>query len=94
MGLLDGMMAQGAPQQPQGGLLGGMAAGQLQAQGAAPAGGQMPPEMMQAIQQMKQADPATKQRFMQEVLQSIQASGKPPELVQQVIQQFTQAMQQ
>jgi hypothetical protein len=83
MGLLDSMTPQ---QQPQGGLLGDM--------GAAQGGSQMPPEMMQAIQQMKTADPATKQQFIQEVTQKIQASGKPPEQIQQVLQQFMQAMQQ
>jgi hypothetical protein len=31
---------------------------------------------------------------MQEVMQKIQASGQPPERIQQVLQEFTQAMQQ
>ncbi len=80
MGLLDSM-PQGAPQ--QGGLLDGMA----------PQGGsQMPPEMMEMVQKIKQMDPAMQQQVLQQLIQKIQTSGKPPAEAQQAIQQLTQAV--
>lgn len=96
MGLLDGSMQQQQPQQQMGGLLGGMPmGGQGAAPGGAPqAGGVLPPEMMQMIQQVKSADPQKQQQFIQHVVQQIQTSGKAPEMVQQAIQEFMGAMQQ
>lgn len=54
----------------------------------------MPPELVQAIQQVKQAPPEQQQAFMQQIMEKIQAMPKPPEQIAQAIQQFTQAMQE
>jgi hypothetical protein len=79
MGLLD---TQAQPDQTAGmGLL-------SQQQGIPP----MPPEMQQAIAQMKSAPPQQKQAFMQHIIQTIQQTPKDPMMKQQVIQQFMQAM--
>ncbi|MES2323287.1 MAG: hypothetical protein V4633_13565 [Pseudomonadota bacterium] len=88
MGLLDGML-QGQQAQPQqgGGLLASMGGAQQPAQD-----GQMPPEMMEAIQQMKGASPEERQQFIQQVTQAIQSAPKDPAQKEQVMQQFMQAM--
>lgn len=85
MGLLDAMQPQA--QQPQGGLLSGME--QAPAQGGLPP---MPPELVQAIQQMKGASPEEREAFIREIVGKIQGMPKPPEQVEQAIQQFMQAM--
>lgn len=96
MGIFDGIQQQ---QQPQGG---GVFAGLGQAPaapaapGGMPQGGQssLPPQLLQMIQQAKQAEPQVKQQFIQHVMQQLQSSGKPPEMVQQAVQEFMGAMQQ
>jgi len=84
MGLLDSAMGAAAPQM-SGGLLGA-----APTQGGVPP---MPPDMAQAVENMKNADPEAKQQFIEQVAQKIQSSGKDPQMIKQVLAQFMQAMQ-
>lgn len=95
MGLLDMHSGQN---QAVGGLLDPAA---MQPQQGAPmqqgqAGGlpPMPPELLQAIEQMKGAPPAQQQQFMQQLMQKIAAMNHDPQKLQMIQQQLMQALGQ
>ena len=91
MGLLD--MGGAQPSQPQGGLLGGY---QPQAQAQGGQGGamaQMPPELLKAIAQIREASPEEQQAFMQKISAMIQSNVKDPAQAKQALEQIAQALQ-
>lgn len=96
MGLFDSMNAGdaqmtgllGGGQPAMLGQQGGLAGHFAQQSGLPP----MPPELQQAIQQMKGAPPQQKQDFIQTISEKIMSMPKDPAMKQQAMQQFMQAM--